>query len=555
MAERVDPQEAERFMIASGLKPLEPFTKSLAKWKCIHLECGEVVYAVYNQVRKGQGGCKPCGIKKRAITQRKPLDSALKTMLDSGVKPVEEYPGIKKPWKCECLNCGKIVSPTLGAVQSGQGACKYCSKRYVDEADAIEIMQRGGFQPIDAYGGAGSPWKSKCLACGQISSPTFANVQRGSKCLNCSNKQKGISQRTPESVAIQLMVDAGFTPLEKYVSQKMPWKSKCMKCKRTVTPTLGNVINGNSGCGFCSGKVVDPEDAVALMLEAGLSPLEPYSFSDSPWKCRHLVCGREVSPSYSSIRRGQGGCRKCGYEIGAKKNLYPEAEAIEIMKSANFRPLEAFTKSSDPWKCECMKCKKNVYPTLSNVKSGNSRCIYCSKMKVDPEDAVALMQKAGYEPLQPYVDSKSKWECRHIKCGKVIKTQYNTIQSGKGGCVHCAEYGINFDEPAYFYIMEHLEFGSLKVGISNNEARPNRIESHRKAGWILLKQFQFDSGQVADYVETKILFWLRNTKKLGIHLSKEMMKQGGYSETVDSQEIDYKQIQRQVEKIVEDMKI
>jgi hypothetical protein len=171
-------------------------------------------------------------------------------------------------------------------------------------------------------------------------------------------------------------------------------------------------------------------------------------------------------------------------------------------------------------------------------------------MKVDPDDAVALMRKFGFEPLEPYVDSKKKWKCLHLKCGNIVNPLYNTIQARKGGCSFCADYGLKFNEPAYLYIMENLEYGSIKVGISNDEARPNRIKSHEKNGWILRRKFSLSSGLLADYVETQILLWLRKERKLGIHLSKEMMKQGGYSETVDASEIDFMEIQRQVEMVL-----
>jgi hypothetical protein len=161
------------------------------------------------------------------------------------------------------------------------------------------------------------------------------------------------------------------------------------------------------------------------------------------------------------------------------------------------------------------------------------------------------MRKFGFEPLEPYVDSKTKWKCLHVKCGNIVNPLYNTIQNRKGGCSFCADYGLKFDAPAYLYIMEHVHYQSIKVGISNNEARPNRIKSHEREGWILRKKFLFDNGQIADYVETEILFWIRNERKLGIHLSKEMMKQGGYSETIDASEIDFLEIQRKIEMILE----
>jgi hypothetical protein len=550
MAERLNPSEAESFMIQSGLKPLEPYTNALAKWKCVHLECGEVVYPVYNQIRKGQGGCKKCATKKRAKSQMISEDSAVEMMALAGLKPLEKYPGAKSPWKSKCSRCGKTVSPTYSAIRNGQGGCKYCARKFVDAEDAIAVMVAGGFEPLEDYKGAGKPWKSKCTKCGFESSPTFANVQNGSKCIKCANKEGGFKQRTPEVLAVSQMFEAKLRPIEPFPGTKFPWKSKCLKCDREVTPSLGNIIQGHAGCGYCSGNIVDEDTAIATMLEAGLTPLEVFPSASEPWKCRHETCGRIVKPSYASIRRGQGGCRTCGYEEGSKKQLFPAEEAVQIMLKANMKPLEPFVKSGVPWKSECLKCHKIIFPSLRNVKSRKSKCIYCSQMKVDPVDAVALMRKYGFEPLEDYEDSKKKWKSIHIRCGNTVYPAYNTIQNRKGGCSYCADYGLKFDEPSHLYIMEHSVFQSIKVGISNDTSRPNRIKSHEKEGWELRKKFNLDNGLIADYIETQVLFWLRNERNLGIHLSKEMMKQGGYSETVDATEIDFLEIQRHVEKLL-----
>ncbi|NBO72407.1 MAG: hypothetical protein EBU66_16445 [Bacteroidetes bacterium] len=551
MSSKLDPKRAEEIMLLAGLKPLEPYTNALAKWRCIHLECGEEVFAVLNQIRKGQGGCKKCGIRKRSKSQMLPAEDALKIMLEANLEPLEPYSGSHSPWKSRCMKCDKEVSPKLNSIKQGQGGCKYCAKRFVDADDAKALMIKNGFIPLEDYKGAGNPWKCECARCGFVSTPTFANVQNGSICSKCANKESGLQRRIPEKEAIKILEKSGLEPLESYNGTKSPWKSKCLNCGNIVKPTLGNLIQGHSGCAYCSGHIVKPDYAEKIMVDSGLIPLEPYKNSSAPWKCKHTKCGEIVSPSYASVRRGQGGCRKCGYIAGSFKNLYPVEEAIALMEKANYKPLEPFVKAGIPWMSECVICHKVVFPTLSNVKNGKSKCIYCSKMKVDESDAIILMNKFGFQPLEPYKDSKTKWKCVHLKCGNIVYPLYNTIQNRKTGCIYCANYGLKFSEPAYLYIMEHKDFRSIKVGISNNDAKPNRIKSHEKQGWIFLGQFQFDNGQIADYVENQIFSWIRNVKKLGVHLTKDMMKQGGYTETIDAAEIDYMQIYRKLETIIE----
>ena len=78
--------------------------------------------------------------------------------------------------------------------------------------------------------------------------------------------------RLTETEAIRVMKAAGLFPLEPYVSVNAPWLSKCQKCGREVSPRLGSIKRGSAGCAFCSGRKVDPDEAVVVMQNAGLEP-------------------------------------------------------------------------------------------------------------------------------------------------------------------------------------------------------------------------------------------------------------------------------------------
>jgi hypothetical protein len=65
----------------------------------------------------------------------------------------------------------------------------------------------------------------------------------------------------------------------------------------------------------------------------------------------------------------------------------------------------------------------------------------------------------------------------------------------------------------------------------------------------LFKSIDFYSGDEAFQVEQQVLVWLRQDKGLGIHLSKEQLPQGGYSETVDATEIELVAIWAKIEKL------
>lgn len=174
------------------------------------------------------------------------------------------------------------------------------------------------------------------------------------------------------------------------------------------------------------------------MRAALLEPIEAYPGNKLPWKSKCLQCGETVSPSFSVVRNNGGGCRKCGLRKAAKSRRGNELEAIEFMKKSGALPLEPYQGSNKPWLCRCLKCNKEITPTLGNVKNNRtSPCVYCSKKKVHPDDAIAWMLGVGLEPLAPYPGSNKRWKCRHLNCGEIVYPTHSTIISGQGGCLKC----------------------------------------------------------------------------------------------------------------------
>lgn len=251
MSKKLDPKVAEAVMLGAGLQPLEPYVNALAKWKCIHIDCGEIVFVKYNSIQQGVGGCTPCGLKKSAKSRTFSEEKATAIMLKSGLRPLEKYSGTIKGWKCECLQCGKIVYPALAAVQRSISGCAYCSGRRVDSEDAVAVMMKNGFLPLEPYTFALNAWRCKCIKCGKESSPQYNNVQKGAKCAYCANR------KVDEESAVEIMLLANLEPLEPYSGNKIPWKSKCLKCSRIVYPRWNDVQKGHTGCNYCAPKGIN----------------------------------------------------------------------------------------------------------------------------------------------------------------------------------------------------------------------------------------------------------------------------------------------------------
>ena len=128
-----------------------------------------------------------------------------------------------------------------------------------------------------------------------------------------------------DEVVVRLMKAAGVTPLEPYPGARKPWLCRCDTCGREVSPWYSSVQQGRGGCGYCGGHRLEPGAHEALMKASGLTPLVPYPGAIKPWLCRCDTCGREVSPWYLSIQQDQSGCKFCsdhGFDQNAPAIVY-----------------------------------------------------------------------------------------------------------------------------------------------------------------------------------------------------------------------------------------
>jgi hypothetical protein len=366
-------------------------------------------------------------------------------------------------------------------------------------------------------------------------------------------------------VAEKVMLQAGLKPLEAFVNVNTKWKCKCLVCGKVVTPYFHNIQQGKGGCVTCGRtktalKKRTPEDkAVAVMLKAGLKPLEPFQIGHTWWKCIHIACGSTVKVQYASVKRNQGICSVCRKATESpKKTKHDVAEAF--MLKAGFQPLVKYKGANFNWKCKHLKCGRITYPRFADVKRpdnkktlGCSHCAYIENAKnsrLSEEKVVKIMLDANLRPLVPYKNGNTRWKCECLKCGNIVHPRFGTIQQRKGGgCSTCAIRGITLTEPAYFYVIKHDQMGALKVGIGNPSSVPDRIKSYLKKDWILLRKYDFPTGIKAERLETKVLKWIRKDLGLQPYLSRQVLR-NGHTETADLSEIDLSNLYEKIDNLI-----
>ena len=112
---------------------------------------------------------------------------------------------------------------------------------------------------------------------------------------------------------------------------------------------------------------------------------------------------------------------------------------------------------------------------------------------------------------------------------------YSTIQRGSGGCRWCRNSGFKSAENAIVYLITHPGHSAAKIGIT--DADGSRLRKHSQRGWQILATVQVP-GELALSIEKAILDWWRGELALPVHLGQPEMPHGGWTETVDSTEID-----------------
>ena len=368
---RLDEVDVRKIYRTAGFEPIGKYpgnTKIL--WKAKHKKCGVTSSPTFGSIKKG-GGCRTC-----SGTLLVTPSAAKKLFLKNKLEPIEPYRDTQSPWKSRCLVTGKIVSPTYGKVRDFGHRCKYCSENVTDADDAIALMKKAGFKAIAPFPGGNKPWRSQCLTCKKIFSPSFTNIKMGHGCKYCAKRA------VDPKDAVSAMKKRGFKTLEPFPGAVKPWLVKCLICKREFDSVFHS-LNTTTGCKFCSGVAIVESELLERLKELKLKPLEKYQSAKIPWKCKCLVCGHTVQPTWSRIKSGRGHCAYCS------QRRVDIPQALKFMKSIDLKPLVDFPGNNKPWLCECLNCKAEVTPRWSDVRQGQGGCSNCADYGLN-------YQKPGY---------------------------------------------------------------------------------------------------------------------------------------------------------------
>jgi hypothetical protein len=216
------------------------------------------------------------------------------------------------------------------------------------------------------------------------------------------------------------------------------------------------------------------------------------------------------------------------------------AEAVELMRSRGLEPLDPYLNAKTRWRCLCMTTGKETAPTLDKVKSKDRHvCSWCAfNATVDPEAAAALMRASQLEPLVPFPGKSGiPWPCQCLACGSDTSPSYNNVQRRGHQCGTCGPTRSGFKSQNP--AMVYLCVNARRGALKVGIGSPTsvRLDRHRVRGWATVMTVTV-TGAAALAIERRVLNWWRNDLGLPPYLSAREMPQGGWTETVDLDAVD-----------------
>lgn len=552
--------EAYELWAERGLVPLEPYPGSQVGWRSRCATCEREVSPRFSSLKGGRvTACRHCTRDERKKHKRSEQE-ARELWAEHDLVPLEPYPGGNGQWRSKHTPCDREVQPSFSQIKGGWvNPCKHCAKEarwasLPSEDEARALWASHSLEPQTPYPGANFSWSSVHTVCGRTVQPSFSGVKSGNNhpCQYCAREQYLAEfRRKTSATAHALWLKLGLEPLEPYRTAKTPWRSIHKRCGEEVRPIYDNLRwRERYECRHCAARFGVPERrrtetaARALWEKKSFLPLVDYPGSGEPWLSIHVVCGKEISPSYSSLKDLplDRGCRHCAFNAPV-----PEELAWKEMREAGWEPLVAYPGGTNyPWLSRCTTCGEEAPKKLASVRAGEGcqTCWFRGMADILRDANESRMRAAfvakGLTPVGEYRGGNEPWESICSGCGEVTSPRPANILWRKGvACHHCSDSAFGFwtgGTVGGLYVIEHMVFNLLKIGVFREGSA--RVENFKRAGWREIKVWE---GLDKRLVYTTEQFVIKVWKTDGITglVPPELMRgHGGHTEVVQRDAVD-----------------
>jgi hypothetical protein len=328
----VPASQAAKEFLAAGLRITGEYVNVNTPVDVECTVCGEPGRTRLSVLRRGDGGCIPCGIEKAKEKNKTPTEQIRQELLAADMEMIGDYVNKNTPVKALCLICGKESDIWMSTIYSG-GRCRWCTYDQLraslrTDAEQVRIdFLAAGFQLISSYRNNAEELEILCLQCGTCTKRAWKRFRNGQRaCRTCEPLPPSRPRIADEVVRAEFM-NHGLKVTGTYEGSGVPLASVCVECDTPASPTLGNLRSGQGGCKTCASRKLAkayraPLDAIRALYDArDLDFIGPYTNALTPTPCVCRRCGKARTPKPNALLRA-GGCKPCGYAVDVTGYLY-----------------------------------------------------------------------------------------------------------------------------------------------------------------------------------------------------------------------------------------
>ena len=380
-----------------------------------------------------------------------------------------------------------------------------------------------GWDPTQFRGNTTKVMNWKCEKGHTWASPIFnmARPVKGgkSRCPYCLNQKIwiGFNDLATTHPFLSMEVD-GWDPSSLSAGSNRVMNWKCSNGHSWKTQVKNRAIL-NTKCPFCIRAVADigVSDLATthplLALEA--NGWDPTSFLSGSGKIRSWKCsaGHVWDAQIKSRAHSNRGCPYCSgnFVIPGETDLATiRPDLLQFIVNWDPTKVSSASHSMKLWKCD----KGHEFQMrISKRAWAGQDCPYCMNKKlllgyndlltIDPQ---LSLEADGWDPTSVLAGSgvRMNWKCAE---GHKWSARLSERRQGRG-CRTCSNFGFSRDQEGWLYLLHHMDWEMLQVGISNNINE--RLHAHSKLGWEVRDVIGPIDGLLVENWEKEILRYLKS---------------------------------------------
>jgi len=251
-------EASDRIYAEHGLKVLDSYPGQAKPRNVRCIDCRWEGEVWQNSFRQPYAiGCRACSYKKRAEDRigkwRVDPEECRLEMVEAGYEPVDEFPGVEKPWRSIHSSCGREVAPSYHQIQQGGGGCAACGSergakaRRMDMRTVQATFAAVGLELLEGdYQNVETPMLVRCEK-GHESMKTYAAALAGTGCGPCS----GNVAHTSDTIGAEFLERGKVTLIDAYVNADTMIGVECVNCGERVEASLSGIRRYPEGVGVC----------------------------------------------------------------------------------------------------------------------------------------------------------------------------------------------------------------------------------------------------------------------------------------------------------------